>query len=177
MKRYTAETWPYEYYLKPCNLPSNKIYNLRGPESYGPIGWSKEILEQKREKAKEIEKVMDTDLNNWFSDIENNILTNGFLNPIIVHAGWVAPKEKHKLPTKDPSNLFVLFHIGGTRLYIAQKHNLEVPCLVCDFNNLVDGIDPIYDPIQAKEYFTKPPLRIDFKSQGAILSGIDKDLE
>lgn len=177
MKSYSPETWPYQYYLKACNLDSKLIFNLRGPETFGPVGWDAATKKAKREAAENYIQKLDEHWNNWFSNLENNIIETGFLNPIIVHAGWLPKKEIGKLPKKhqkDQSQVFACYSLGGNRLYIAQKHGLDVPCLVCDFNNLIPDIDPIYTIPEVRQCWTNPPIRMDFKPHGLVVWGVDK---
>ena len=177
MKSYTPENWPFEYHLKPCNIDSKSIWNLRGPETFGPVGWDPATKKAKREAAEQyIEKVNNT-CDGWFQKLEDSILSDGFKNPIIVHAGYLPTNEVGKLPKKyhkDVNQIFACYSLGGNRLYIAQKHNLDVPCLVCDYNNLVPGIDPLYTIPDVKAFWTTPPLRMDFKPLGLVVWGVDR---
>jgi len=56
----------------------------------------------------------------FFIKLEKSILKNGILNPI----GIAAKKDK----------VYVTY--GGSRLMTAQKHNLDVPCIIADFDNV-----------------------------------------
>jgi hypothetical protein len=177
MKSYTPETWPFQYYLKPCNIDSKSIFNLRGPESFGPVGWDAATKKAKKQAAEEWIAKVNTSSNNWFQKLENSILEEGFLNPIIVHAGLVPKREIGKLPKKhwrDQSELFVCYSLGGNRLYVAQKHNLDIPCLVCDYNNLVPGVNPLYTIPEVQACWTNPPIRMDFKPHGLVVWGVDQ---
>lgn len=74
----------------------------------------------------------------FFSELESSILEKGFINPILVNAGYCPKLWHRKLPAEmkaDPSKILVCCKWGGSRLYIAQKHNLSVPCLISDFIN------------------------------------------
>jgi len=36
---------------------------------------------------------------------------------------------------QNKSKILICFSSGGSRLWVAQKHNLDVPCIVADFVN------------------------------------------
>lgn len=79
--------------------------------------------------------------NKFYTELEKSILEKGFINPIMINAGFCPPIDHRKLPNamkKNPSEILVCCKWGGSRLYIAQKHNLEIPCLVSDFIDRFD---------------------------------------
>lgn len=102
-------------------LPSLSICNAleQGPE---------EILRKKK----------------FYDNLESSILNEGFRNPIMINAGYCPPICYRKLPqemAKNPDTILVCCKWGGSRLWVAQKHGLEVPCLVSDFVDRFDGPD------------------------------------
>jgi len=71
----------------------------------------------------------------FFKDLQRDILENGFRNPILVIAGECdSPAFKH-LPKKmqdDPNEILWCGGNGGSRLWVAQRHRLEIPCIISD---------------------------------------------
>ncbi|KKL58968.1 hypothetical protein LCGC14_2220070, partial [marine sediment metagenome] len=102
-------------------------------------------------------------------------LKDGFRNPILVNAGWCAKiRDRGKnvrLPLEmqdDHSKILSCPQNGGSRLYIAQKHNLRIPCIIVDY---IDRF-PEFKLLETKEdvleqYIDIPPrvmmLKEDFK--------------
>lgn len=78
---------------------------------------------------------------NFFTKLEESVIKEGFINPILVNAGHCPWLWQRKLPAEmknDSSKILVCCKWGGSRLWVAQKHNLDVPCLISDFINRFD---------------------------------------
>lgn len=119
-------------------IPSNLIFNECGPMSAGPTGWSEDKI-KKREIA--AQKYIDTlnRKNGFYNNLEASILKEGVRNPILVTAGWCPERKILNLPLEmqeDHSKILVCHSSGGSRLWIAQKYNLDIPCIVSDFCNM-----------------------------------------
>lgn len=81
----------------------------------------------------------------FFIDLEGSILQDGFEKPIIVldlkqvkdHPRYATYKvlgkeiylKKEYLP-KNYKNILVCIEQGGSRLWVAQKHSLNIPCVI-----------------------------------------------
>lgn len=81
---------------------------------------------------------------------EQSILAEGFRNPIIVVA-----KDKIYCLT-----------IGGTRLSIATKHGLSIPCIVSDYVGRFKNEPLIKNVNEMLEYYKDKPLKIIFVENG-----------
>ena len=93
--------------------------------------------------------------------MEDSILKEGLHNPIIVSAGYVS---KHlRFLFKGQTDFLVCDNNGGSRLRLAQKHNLIVPCIILDFVGTFAN-DPNYTELFTPEdilrYFKEPPGNI-----------------
>jgi hypothetical protein len=88
---------------------------------YGMIP-SKQIENKLERPEEEIESRFE-----FYEKLEKSI-TDGFRNPISV--------------TAKNGELFCKMH-GGSRLYIAQKLNIDIPCLIADFNNIYSDFETI----------------------------------
>jgi len=108
---------PCKYYF--TVLPAQKIYNYVSPENESP-GHIDRLNKQ----------------NGFFDKLEESILKEGIRNPILVSIGWAPPSIIKRLPQETQDNFndaFVCFTKGGSRLWIAQKYDIDVPCIVSDF--------------------------------------------
>lgn len=85
---------------------------------------------------KEFEEELDK-ICGHYSRLEESILKEGIRNPLIVTCGLPLWRNIKHLPpemmTKSQEQLLLLEGgTGGSRLWIAQKYNLEVPCIIND---------------------------------------------
>ena len=74
--------------------------------------------------------------NTFYNKLEKSILKDGFINPIMINVGfcpWISRRYLPKEMAKDSNKILVCCKWGGSRLYIAHKHNLDVPCIISDF--------------------------------------------
>lgn len=127
------------YKLRYGMLDPNIIFNEIGPFSGGKPGWSEEAVKLREEKGLKHIKFIN-EQTGFFDKLEESILKDGFRNPILVSAGWCAKirdrAKNVRLPLEmqnDHSKILTCPQNGGSRLYIAQKHNLKIPCIVSDY--------------------------------------------
>lgn len=172
--------------VKYAVLNSNWIYNLCGPERV-PVGWTPTKIKKRAENAKKmVDQRNQTD--GFYIKLEESILSEGFRNPIIVTAGLfsqnylsIAPnptktrslKERiHPSLRENIETLLTCDRWGGSRLWIAQRHNLDIPCIVNDFANVVGDTEILKNLDSVLEKFTDAPLEINFdKVHGVSMSG------
>ena len=150
-------------------LPAKSIVNLCGPEC-DPIGWTPEIIEQRKQKT--IKRLQRANTKVFFQKLEESILKEGFRNPIVVATGVLSEAYKEfepqlnysqlsrRLPPDvNPLKAIICHEYGGSRLWIAQKHNLDIPCIVNDFADLIDG-QQLGDDAAILAHFQDKPNRI-----------------
>lgn len=107
------ETKKHGYVVRLLTLPANDILNLLAPNEV--------VLEKRKE---------------WYKTLEDSILEDGVRNPIMVNAGKCDDYLRGRLPKEwkqDHDLILVCCRYGGSRLFMAQKHDLEVTCLVSDY--------------------------------------------
>jgi len=165
------------YFVRYGILDSNLIFNECGPYSGGPEGWDEESIKKREEVALRYIKTLNDD-RQFYIKLEKSILKEGFRNPILVTAGY-CPKIKDRgrngrLPIfmqQDHSKILTCNINGGSRLWIAQKHNLEIPCIISDFVDrftqfrLLKNIDDIFSCYKDKPQkilVTKDGIRVRF---------------
>ena len=149
--RYDFNEVPYK--IRYLELNSNDIFNFLQPNE-------KQIEGQNKR-------------NRFFEKLERSILQEGIRNPIVC---WALKKDKedkafvyydfwcktqrfakHRFPEKyNKDKLIVCRTHGGSRLMIAQKYNMKVPCLLLDYCEafpevkVLDNMNDILDKYQDK---------------------------
>jgi hypothetical protein len=112
-----------------------------------------------------------------YTKLEKSVLEEGFRNPLIVTLGYPVRKSKSLLPPElkaaDPASLFVLEGTtGGSRLWVAQKHNMLIPCLVNDFTGTLTGAELTSVPEVVKHY-KDIPKEISFHPTHGLIESFD----
>lgn len=123
VRRFNAKQKSKHVIIPPCKyyfsiIPSKNIHNSISPELQE--GHIDELNEQ----------------SGFFTKLEESILKEGIINPILVSIGWAPPAIINRLPKEAQDNFeneFICFCQGGSRLLIAQKYNMDIPCIVSDF--------------------------------------------
>ena len=142
--------------LRFVELDSNKIFNWLNPENvtcfcnfgeWHDIWWEPEIVKRRKEFGKiwteEFNKIT-----GHFSKLEDSILKNGINHPISAVTGPLRGTHLDGEGTgkffppniqSDIQNAIYSHTFGGSRLTIAQKHGMIIPCAVHDFSNLFEN--------------------------------------
>ena len=102
-----------------------------------------------------------------YAKLEESILKSGFRNPLIITCGYPIRKKRTHLPPEmrslDPKQLLLLEGVtGGSRLWVAQKHHIPVPCLINDFTGRFQNRTEVRNVTQAAKYYADPPDRLFF---------------
>jgi len=160
--------------IKYITLPSRTIYNYCGAWSYLPDG---RVDNRYPNKAFFDKK----DWSNFYERIEKSILNSGFDDPIIIYAGWNRRWKNHPDEIQDLGleNLLTCTNTGGSRLWVAQKYNMDIPCMVNDF------VDRFPDAPELKTleeiellHTKKKPMAIHLRDDGVFIQpNVDKDNE
>ncbi len=154
------------YILRYGILDSNIIFNECGPHSGGPEGWDEESIEKRDVIAQRLIKTLNDD-RGFYINLEASILKDGFRNPILVNAGW-CPKirdrgKNGRLPIEmqeDHSKILSCNQNGGSRLYIAQKNNLQIPCIVVDYVDRFSEFELLETKEDILEHYTDRPKKV-----------------
>ncbi len=161
-----------EFEIRYAVLDSNLIFNECGPMSAGPIGWSEHILKKKKEKAEKYIKTMNKK-SGFYTKLEESILNDGVRNPILVRCGWCSEHKLMKLPIemqKDTKKILMCDSHGGSRLWVAQNHNLKIPCLITDFIGRFSNEQLVEkDKTELLKLFKDKPRRISVNSHGVSI--------
>lgn len=136
-------------------LPPERIFNRLGIENLtawlqlgsklGDEWWTPEVIEIRQEFARIWIEVFD-EKTGHFSSLEKSIRESGLLRPVSAVSGpprgqrLSKPNKSSRMfppPEQIPIEEVVYTQpFGGSRVTIAQKLNLTVPCAVHDFSNL-----------------------------------------
>ena len=115
--------------------------------------------------------------NNFYINLEESILEHGVKNPILVTAGIkgspLTVRNKHKIPNNiELNDIIVCDRLGGSRLWVAQKHNLKIPCIISDFINKFFDKEKLETFEQIYGKFTNRPAKIDADKCGLHVYGL-----
>lgn len=171
-------------------LPSDKIINLCGPV-YDPFGWTEELIKERERRTRV--RLQRSKTKQFFRNLEKSILANGFRNPIVVSTGLFSEEFKkfepqinynqyrRRIPPKtNLDEVIACYEYGGSRLWVAQKHKLDIPCVVNDFANMFPDEPTINTSEELLKYFTDRPGKMIWKDYKVTISQLphvhmDKD--
>lgn len=113
---------------------------IEGLDTWGPefdlryVVLDSALITNRIEPSKEHIDILNAD-NGFYIKLEESILKEGFRNPIIVIAGWSDDGIDmiNGIESEDNPNELGCFINGGSRLWVAQKNRLKIPCLVADY--------------------------------------------
>ena len=106
-----------DYKVRYVILNSNLIFNYNAP--------TEKIIEERNAR------------DGFYNHLETSIIEEGFRNPIVVVSGFhqkgnnIGKFPKH-MQNSDP---LYCRDCGCSRLWVAQKHDMDMPCLIADGNN------------------------------------------
>lgn len=156
------------YKLRYGILDSSIIFNECGPYSGGPEGWDEESITKRQIQGDRWIKNRN-DRDQFFINLEKSILKESFRNPILICAGW-CPKIRDRgrngrLPLEmqeDHSKILTCNINGGSRLYVAQKNNLEIPCIIADYVNRFSDFLLLENKKDVLSYYKDKPRKVMF---------------
>jgi hypothetical protein len=156
--------------LRPCNIryveiPAREIFGMVGRcgGGYNSLwaDWSPEGRAKRELIMKEYEKELNK-ICGHYTKLEASIVAEGIRNPVVITCGL--PKKrtiKHVPPellARPESSLLLLEGTtGGSRLHIAQKYNMTIPCIVNDWTGRFDGHMEIKSEMQARTLYKDQP--------------------
>ena len=130
----------YKYSVYHCKLPANKIFGSVGRCGGGYNSVWEDWSVAGRAKRELIMQEFELGMNaicGHYGQLEEDVLANGFRNPIVVTSGTPIRRTINHIPPElrgaPPGKLLTLEgDSGGSRLWVAQKHNLLVDCIIND---------------------------------------------
>lgn len=149
-------------------LPARDIFGMVGRCGGGYntlwLDWSDEGRARREMIMRDYEVAMD-ELCGHYSRLEESILKEGFRNPIIITCGLPRKRTIENLPPEmrdlPPSELLLCeMTMGGSRLHVAQKHDIKIPCIVNDWTGRFAGKPEILKPVEAYQFYRDPPQNV-----------------
>lgn len=155
------------------NLIFGMVGRCGGGHNTAWSDWSTAGRAARREIITEFEHGMN-EICGHYSKLEKSILEQGMRDPLIVTCGWPVRKKMEHVPpevrTLSPNKRLLLEGTtGGSRLWVAQKHNIPVPCIINDFTGSYNHGTRISTAQEAAEYFTDPPIGITLSQKLGIV--------
>ena len=145
-----------------------------GPESVGPHGWDSDTISQRKIRAK---KYIDSHnkKNGFYIKLEESILKDGIRNPILVSAGWCSHRLHKRMPMymqNDINKVLICDRLGGSRMYVAQKHNMDIPCIVSDHVDMFPDAPEYNSEEDLFALYETKPKKILINHTGVHVSGL-----
>lgn len=160
----------FNYTIRYVILSPHKIFNMCGPEHAGPYEWDDAGLSARRKNA----QIYIETKKKFYTELEESILKEGIKNPILVAAGYVPPRKFNMLPPEmksDSSKILFCHSNGGSRLYIAQRYNIQIPCIVADFIDRFNNPE-IKTEQELRSYYKDKPIGIQYWDHGVTIKQI-----
>lgn len=127
-------------------LPARRVVNLTSPRYDAEIAqhwrgkrdWHDAMYEPVRDLMERVYVDGFNEANGHYTRLEEDILARGIKNPVMLVTGGVQRRQPRELPPewRGRRDAIVSEYLGGSRLFIAQKHDLEVPAIVNDFGRV-----------------------------------------
>ncbi len=110
--------------------------------------------------------------NGFYTQLEASILKDGIRNPIIVVSGFHQKgNDLDKFPEHmRGSNALYCRDSGCSRLWVAQKNNIDIPCLIADANNRFSDQILLNTEEEVLKYYTDEISYIRFASNRIIVA-------
>jgi hypothetical protein len=100
-----------------------------------------------------------------YEKLEASMVSEGIRNPVVVTCGLPKKRTIKHVPPELlalPESALLLLEgtTGGSRLHIAQKHNMTIPCIVNDWTGKFDLATEIVSEQQARGYYKDQPEQV-----------------
>ena len=184
-----AQPWVLKHWREGVEPVAVRFVHLKAREIFGMVGrcgggynslWA-DWTPEGREKRQLIMQEYEEELNKicgHYSKLEESILKEGIRNPVVVTCGY--PKKrtiKHVPPemlAREESTLLLLEGTtGGSRLHIAQKYNMTIPCFINDWTGRFKHSQQITTEQQARAYYKDQPELVVVDPISGLLEGFD----
>lgn len=113
-----------------------------------------------------------------YAKLEASILAEGMRNPLVITCGMPMRRTIRHLPPEirtRPQNQWLICEgtTGGSRLWVAQKHNLLVPCIVNDRTGRFDSSPRIKVANDALPYYRDRPAKLTIDDRRGLTETFD----
>lgn len=153
------------------------ITNLAGPRHLpevfkawrGRHSWHDVRYEPLRD---EIERVYVDGFNRatqHYERLEVDLRTNGFRNPVMLSAGGLDRRDPREIPPGTERPVIACEYLGGSRVWVAQKHDMMVPAIVNDRANVFSDALTVTSTADLLQHFTDKPRTAKLGPSGAYV--------
>tara|TARA_A100001015_G_scaffold194139_1_gene216413 strand:+ start:607 stop:1203 length:597 start_codon:yes stop_codon:yes gene_type:complete len=148
-----------QYKLYAMDLHPTLIFNLDAPDCQPEFFEHKGYVDNEDLRTvcgqQYIEK-MDNAIGH-FKMLEESLQKNGWENPVVITTGVPKIRNLNIIPkkrwTEDTKSWLLCEHFGGSRITIAAKLGIPVPCIVGDFTNTIQNQETL-KPTEIGNHFT-----------------------
>lgn len=114
-----------------------------------------------------------------YPKLEASMLAEGMRNPLIITCGQPLRRTLNHLPPElrsmDQSRWLLLEGTsGGSRLWVAQKHDMVIPCFVNDRTGRFAGAETIATVEQALAKYQDPPAQLVINPKQGLTEAFDQ---
>lgn len=165
-----------DYIVRYGIIPSRIIFNYCGPRTldYAMDGFTEEEINQKTILSQKwIDRYNKQD--QFYIKLEASILKEGFRNPLLIISGNpnIVPKDTLPKYMRDDTKKSLVCNInGGSRLWVAQKHSMDVPCIISDFVNMFPNFSELKSMSKIKKYYKDPPEMLKYNEEGFFITSL-----
>ena len=171
------------YRVHHCLLSARDIFGSVGRSGggYNTVwqDWTPLGRERRERIMVEYEQAMDQ-LCGHYAKLESSMLQEGMRNPIIVTCGPPRRRSLDQIPpeirNRHPREILIMETLtGGSRLWVAQKHNMAIPCLINDWTGRFSNLPVLNTVEQALIHYKDPPLRLSMDRRLGLVESFDKN--
>lgn len=139
--------------------------------------WSEKGIKSRENIMREFEEGMNQ-ICGHYDRLEKSILEEGFRNPIIITRGLPRRRKMKHIPFYIRRKyigdwLLMEGNSGGSRLHIAQKHGIKIPCFVNDYVGNYSGEFSVESLSQIKCLYKDFPKKIFFSPRSGLIESYD----
>jgi hypothetical protein len=133
------------------------------------LDWTDEGRRRRELIMKEYEEALN-DICGHYSKLEISIINEGIRNPVVITCGHPKHRDLKYLPpemrNRPPKDLLLLeARVGGSRLHVAQKHDMIIPCLINDWTGRFANEIEVTSADEAQLYYKDQPENITFDNR------------
>jgi hypothetical protein len=161
------------------NLPAREIFGMVGRCGGGYNSLWADWSDDGRLSRERIMKEYEYELNKicgHYDKLEHSILAEGIRNPVVITCGYPKRRSIKFLPPEllsQPESSLLLLEgtSGGSRLHVAQKHDMTIPCIVNDWTGRFCHYPEVLTEQQARSYYKDQPELIVIDPATGYLEG------
>jgi hypothetical protein len=159
-------------------LPAQAVFNLTSPRYLpevssdwrGSAPWHSDRYEPLRDLIEQLYIGGFNAISGHYQRLEDSIRREGIRNPIMVSAGGLERRRLDELPPSlgSVTDLFVSEYLGGSRLWVAQRLDIDVPCVINDYTGRLTVGDRLKTLEAVLATFVDRPRQATLRRDGTV---------